>query len=60
MADRRRGGNTIREFLVSSRGAPNPVQLGGFVTSRAAESKAAEVARTVGGLKSVENDMRFK
>ena len=36
------------------------VQLSGFVTSQAAESKAIEVARTVGGVKSVKNDMRLK
>jgi osmotically-inducible protein OsmY len=36
------------------------VQLSGFVTSAAAESKAVEVARTVGGVKSVKNDMRLK
>ena len=36
------------------------VQPSGFVTSQAAESKAVEVARTVGGVKSVKNDMRLK
>jgi osmotically-inducible protein OsmY len=36
------------------------VQLSGFVTSKAAENKAVEVARTVGGVKSVKNDMRLK
>ena len=36
------------------------VQLSGFVSSRAAENKAVEVARTVGGVKSVKNDMRLK
>ena len=36
------------------------VQLSGFVSSQAAESKAVEVARTVGGVKSVKNDMRLK
>jgi len=36
------------------------VQLSGFVSSPAAESKAVEVARTVGGVKSVKNDMRPK
>jgi len=30
------------------------------VSSQAAESKAIEVARTVGGVKSVKNDMRLK
>ena len=36
------------------------VQLSGFVSSQATESKAIEVARTVGGVKSVKNDMRLK
>ena len=36
------------------------VQLSGFVTSQAAESKAVEVARTVDGVTSVKNDMRLK
>jgi osmotically-inducible protein OsmY len=36
------------------------VQLSGFVSSQAAESRAVEVARTVGGVKSVKNDMRLK
>ena len=36
------------------------VQLSGFVSSQAAASKAVEVARTVGGVKSVKNDMRLK
>ena len=36
------------------------VQLSGFVSSRAAESKAVEVARNVKGVKSVRNDMLLK
>lgn len=36
------------------------VQLSGFVTSKVAENKAVEVANTVGGVKSVKNDMRLK
>jgi osmotically-inducible protein OsmY len=36
------------------------VQLSGFVSSKAAEDKAVAVARTVGGVKSVKNDMRLK
>ena len=36
------------------------VQLSGFVSSRAAESKAVEVTRSVKGVKSVKNDMRVK
>jgi osmotically-inducible protein OsmY len=36
------------------------VQLSGFVTSRADINKAVAVARSVGGVKSVKNDMRLK
>jgi osmotically-inducible protein OsmY len=36
------------------------VQLSGFVSSASAANKAVEVARTVGGVKSVKNDMRIK
>jgi hyperosmotically inducible protein len=36
------------------------VQLSGFVSSKAAENKAVELARNVGGVKSVKNDMRLK
>lgn len=36
------------------------VQLSGFVSSNADISKAVEIARGVGGVKSVKNDMRHK
>lgn len=36
------------------------VQLSGFVSSRAAENKAVEIARNVKGVTSVKNDMRIK
>ena len=36
------------------------VQLSGFVSSQAAENRAVEVARTVGGVVSVKNAMRLK
>lgn len=36
------------------------VQLSGFVSSKAAEDKAVAVAKAVGGVKSVKNDMRMK
>jgi hyperosmotically inducible protein len=36
------------------------VQLSGFVTSAANETLAMQVARNVGGVKSVKNDMRLK
>jgi osmotically-inducible protein OsmY len=35
-------------------------QLSGFVSSQVAENKAIEVTRTVEGVKSVKNGMRFK
>jgi hyperosmotically inducible protein len=34
--------------------------LSGFVSSPAAVSKAAEIARSISGVKSVKNDMRVK
>jgi osmotically-inducible protein OsmY len=36
------------------------VQLSGFVNSQADISKAVDVARSVGGVQSVKNDMRLK
>ena len=36
------------------------VQLSGFVSSQAAANKAVELARNVGGVKGVTNDMRLK
>lgn len=36
------------------------VQLSGFVSTQAAANRAVEVARSVGGVKSVKNDMRIK
>jgi osmotically-inducible protein OsmY len=36
------------------------VQLSGFVSSQTHANKAVEVARKVGGVKSVKNDMRIK
>lgn len=36
------------------------VQLSGFVKYQADMNKAAEIARTVNGVKSVKNDMRLK
>ena len=36
------------------------VQLSGFVSSQAAATKAVSVARDVGGVKSVKNDMQIK
>jgi hyperosmotically inducible protein len=36
------------------------VQLSGFVSTQAAATKAVELARNVGGVKGVTNDMRLK
>ncbi|MES2355209.1 MAG: BON domain-containing protein [Pseudomonadota bacterium] len=36
------------------------VQLSGFVTSKATQAEAVEVARGVSGVKSVKDDMRIK
>ena len=36
------------------------VQLSGFVSSKAAESRAVEVTHSVAGVKSVKDDMRLK
>jgi osmotically-inducible protein OsmY len=36
------------------------VQLSGFVSSKAAENRAVELARGVAGVQSVKNDMRLK
>jgi osmotically-inducible protein OsmY len=36
------------------------VQLSGFVSSRAAANRAVEVAKGVGGVKSVKDDMQIK
>ena len=36
------------------------VQLSGFVASPAAATKAVEVTRSIGGVKSVKNDIRLK
>ncbi|MHB9119175.1 MAG: BON domain-containing protein [Burkholderiales bacterium] len=36
------------------------VQLSGFVSSHAAESKAIEIARSIPGVNAVKNDMRVK
>ena len=38
----------------------NVVQLSGFVTSRAQMDKAVELARTVGGVRSVKNAMQLR
>ncbi len=51
---------TLRSAEINVETFEGVVQRRGFVTAQAAESKAVEVARTVGGVKSVKNDMRLK
>jgi hyperosmotically inducible protein len=36
------------------------VQLSGFISSNKDADKAIEVVRTIGGVKSIKNDMRLK
>ena len=51
---------TLKSAEVNVETFKGEVQLSGFVSSQAAESKAVEVARSVSGVKSVKNDMRLK
>jgi hyperosmotically inducible protein len=51
---------TLKSAEVNVETFKGEVQLSGFVSSQAAESKAVEVARGVSGVKSVKNDMRLK
>jgi osmotically-inducible protein OsmY len=51
---------TLKSAEINVETFKGAVQLSGFVSSQAAETKAVEVARTVGGVKSVKNDMRLK
>ena len=54
------GEPTLKSAEINVETFKGVVQLSGFVSSQAAENKAVEVARTVGGVKSVKNDMRLK
>ena len=54
------GEPTLKSAEINVETFKGVVQLSGFVSSPAAESKAVEVTRTVGGVKSVKNDMRLK
>jgi len=51
---------TLKVFEINVETFKGVVQLSGFVSSSAAVSKATDVARSVGGVKSVRNDIRLK
>ena len=51
---------TLKVFEINVETFKGVVQLSGFVSSQAAVNKAADVARRVGGVKSVRNDIRLK
>ena len=54
------GEPTLKSAEINVETFKGVVQLSGFVSSKDAEMKAVEVTRTVGGVKSVKNDMRLK
>lgn len=51
---------TLKSSEINVETFKGTVQLTGFVSSRAAIAKAAELARTVKGVGAVKNDMRLK
>lgn len=51
---------TLKSAEINVETFKGTVQLSGFVSSRADINKAIEVARGVGGVKAVKNDMRLK
>jgi osmotically-inducible protein OsmY len=51
---------TLKSAEINVETFKGTVQLSGFVASKDAENKAVAVAKTVGGVKSVKNDMRVK
>ncbi|MBK7324588.1 MAG: BON domain-containing protein [Propionivibrio sp.] len=51
---------TLKSAEINVETFKGTVQLSGFVSSQAAINKAVAVARTVGGVTSVKNDMRVK
>lgn len=51
---------TLKSTEINVETFKGDVQLSGFVSSTAAQSKAVELARSVKGVKSVKNDMRLK
>lgn len=54
------GEPTLKSAEINVETFKGTVQLSGFVTSTDNMKKAVEVARGVGGVKSVKNDMRLK
>ena len=51
---------TLKSAEVNVETFKGVVQLSGFVSSKEAENTAVAVTRTVGGVKSVKDDMRIK
>lgn len=51
---------TLKSAEINVETFKSQVQLSGYVSSRASISKASEVARSVGGVTSVKNDLRLK
>ena len=51
---------TLKSMEINVETFKGRVQLGGFVSNRAAMDKAVELARGVKGVSSVANDMRMK
>ena len=51
---------TLKSAEINVETFKGTVQLSGFVSSQAAINKAVAVARTVGGVSPVKNDMRVK
>ena len=51
---------TLKSTEINVETFKGDVQLSGFVSSTAAQSKPVELARSVKGVKSVKNDMRLK
>jgi len=54
------GSEDLKVFDINVETFKGIVQLSGFVNSPAMASKAVEVTRKVGGVKSVKNDIRIK
>lgn len=50
----------LKSFKISVESYKGIVQLSGFVDSQAAADKAAQIARGVGGVQSVKNDLVVK
>ena len=52
--------NFLKSFQISVETYKGVVQLSGFVNSEAASDNAAQIARSVGGVKSVKNSLIVK